>query len=211
MLDDREYGDMDECVQQAIDEGLIYTDDIYALAQHYGSIDDSELIESFYDDLYYDILNGLEEPEDDDDSTLDWDDEEPEETDESLKEAKGSNGEKIAKLFAKALKGECGPFGGEDPELNGNKLTLTSQGPDETWIFNDDGSVDMAEDEEEFVSHANLDDYGCEDEEELRDYYKEISHFDTIRDLLNSGLGWFNYIDEDILKKVDDILGVYSK
>ena len=56
--------DADDAVSEAIDEGLIYTDDIFALAQHYGSIDDSTLLESYYEDLYSDIYNGLDLDED---------------------------------------------------------------------------------------------------------------------------------------------------
>ena len=52
--------EVDDAVWQAIDEGLIYTKDIFDLAEHYGSIEDSDLIESFYDDLYNDIMNGLD-------------------------------------------------------------------------------------------------------------------------------------------------------
>lgn len=52
--------DASDAVSEAIDAGLIYTDDIFALAQHYGSIDDSALIESYYDDLYNDIYSNLD-------------------------------------------------------------------------------------------------------------------------------------------------------
>lgn len=44
--------DKDEAIQHAIDDGLIYSDDIFALARYFGGIDDSELIESFYESLY---------------------------------------------------------------------------------------------------------------------------------------------------------------
>lgn len=134
---------------------------------------------------------------------LPWQKQETE--DIKVEDAQGK-GEKIAKVIAKALKGECGPFGGEDPKLQGNKLTLHSQGPDESWIFNDDGSVDSAESEEEFVAYANPDDYGCESEEELREWFKEIEHFNTVDDLFNSGLSWFMYIDDDVLDEIHEIL-----
>lgn len=126
---------------------------------------------------------------------------------ESLTE-KLSKGEQIAQVMAKAFKGHCGPFGGEDPYLDGNKLTLHSQGPNESWIFNDDGSVDSDETVDEFVATANLDDYGCETEDELRDYFEEMSHFDSVRDLFNSGLSWFMDVPNEnaILNKIDNIL-----
>lgn len=44
--------DKDEAIQQAIDDGLIYSDDIFALARYFGGIDDSTLIDSFYESLY---------------------------------------------------------------------------------------------------------------------------------------------------------------
>ena len=123
-------------------------------------------------------------------------------------EHEASKGERIAEVVAKAFKGECGPFGGEDPYLDDNQLTLHSQVADEPWIFNDDGSVDSGLTEDEFVEYADLDDYGCETEEELRDYFKSIEHFDTVKDLFNSGLSWFMYIenDDEILKEIDEIL-----
>ena len=60
--------DIDDIVWETIDEGLIYSRDIWNLAEHYGVIDDGELIERFYDDLYSDIEKELksysgEEPE----------------------------------------------------------------------------------------------------------------------------------------------------
>ena len=50
----------DDAVRDAIDNGLIYTDDVYTFARHYGSISDSELIESFYDDLYNDVYSRVQ-------------------------------------------------------------------------------------------------------------------------------------------------------
>ena len=80
MYDDGGYGDIEDCVRQAIDDGLIYSDDILALAQHYGTMpDDSELVEGFYEELFTDVYNGIEEKDEDE-----YDD--FEETDESLKE-----------------------------------------------------------------------------------------------------------------------------
>ena len=126
----------------------------------------------------------------------------------SLKEKVLNKGEKIAQIIAKAFKGECGPFGGENPYLDGNKVTFHSQGPNESWIFNDDGSVDFDETEDEFVEVSNLDDYGCDSEEELRDYFNEIKHFDSVKDLFNSGLSWFIEVpnEEELLRKINNVL-----
>ena len=48
-----------EAIHSAIDEGLIYTKDIYDLLEHYGTIEDGQIIESYYDELYSDIAKGL--------------------------------------------------------------------------------------------------------------------------------------------------------
>lgn len=47
--------DVDEAIFDSIDNGLIYNKDIYALLEHYGSIDAGTIIESFLDDLYSDV------------------------------------------------------------------------------------------------------------------------------------------------------------
>ena len=127
---------------------------------------------------------------------------------EVLKEESNDKGNRIAKLIARAYKGMVGPFGGEDPYLDGNKVTFHSQGPSESWIFNDDGSVDSAETIEDLLSIAKPEDYGCESEEELRDYFESISHFDSVRDLFDSGLSWFMEVphEEELLRKIDNIL-----
>lgn len=72
--------DIDEAVRNAIDEGLIYTKDIYSLLEHYGTIEDSTMIESYYDDLYSDVYNKVtnkdeasDDEEDDDDHFSDDD------------------------------------------------------------------------------------------------------------------------------------------
>ena len=77
MINDGGYGDVSDCISQAIDDGLIYSDDIIELAKHYGVLDDGELISSYYDDLFDDVYALVEEPSDDE--------EEP--TDESLTES----------------------------------------------------------------------------------------------------------------------------
>ena len=53
--------DKDEAVKGAIEEGLIYTRDIIDLGEHYGVINDSELIDKYYEYLYEDIYNKLAE------------------------------------------------------------------------------------------------------------------------------------------------------
>ena len=58
--DDYNTKDIDDIVWETIDEGLIYSRDIWSLAEHYGVIDDGELIGRFYDNLYSDIKEELE-------------------------------------------------------------------------------------------------------------------------------------------------------
>ena len=127
----------------------------------------------------------------------------------SIEESSNGKGEEIAQLIAKAYKGRVGPFGGENPYLDGNEVTLYSQGGHETFRFNEDGSVDNLTDFEKIISdESRWDDYGLESEEEAREYFKEISHFDSVRDLFDSGLSWFMEVpnEEELLKKIDKIL-----
>ena len=69
--------DIDDAVFNAIDEGLIYTKDIYSLVEHYGSIDSSTMIESFYDDLYSDVYSAVKDyiPEEEEEDPYEGDDE----------------------------------------------------------------------------------------------------------------------------------------
>lgn len=53
--------DDEGAIEQAIDDGLIYYSDIIDLAEHYGVIDYADLVTKFYDDLYADLSNKLEE------------------------------------------------------------------------------------------------------------------------------------------------------
>ena len=81
LIDDGD--DVDEAVQRAIDDGLIYTKSIRTLAEHYDVLpSDSELIGLFYEQLYEDIYNEVsdywEEVHEEDD----------EEVEESLKRVK---------------------------------------------------------------------------------------------------------------------------
>ena len=83
MYIDGNYGSMEDCVTQALDDGLIYSVDIWDLAEHYGVIDDSELIDRFYKALWNDVYNEVYS------NHLAEDEEEEEEEDEveeSLKE-----------------------------------------------------------------------------------------------------------------------------
>ena len=52
--------DSAEAVTQAIDEGLIYTKDIYDLLEHYNTIDNNTIIQSYYEDLFNDVLTKVD-------------------------------------------------------------------------------------------------------------------------------------------------------
>ena len=54
-------GDREDAIEKAIDEGLLYYDDILVLAQMYNVIDYSELQDKFYDMLIEDIGRGLDQ------------------------------------------------------------------------------------------------------------------------------------------------------
>ena len=53
--------DSAEAVTQAIDEGLIYTKDIYDLLEHYNTIDNNTIIQSYYEDLFNDVLTKVDD------------------------------------------------------------------------------------------------------------------------------------------------------
>lgn len=69
LLNDGGYGDKEDCVRQAIDDGLIYTRDIWDLAEHYGVVEDSELINRYYEDLFNDVYSKVEDVEDEEEET----------------------------------------------------------------------------------------------------------------------------------------------
>ena len=76
-LEDRAKGyiddgyEVEEAINQAIDDGLIYTKDIIDLAEHYGVIDTSELFNNFYEYLFNDMHADLIEYESDEEDEED--------------------------------------------------------------------------------------------------------------------------------------------
>lgn len=122
---------------------------------------------------------------------------------------KETKGERIVKLLSKAFKGSCGDFGGKDPYVDGDEITLYSQIDRETYRFNDDGSVDNLTDFSDIIDNESAwDDYGIESEDEAREYFESISHFDSVEDLFNSGLSWFMDVpnSEKLLREINNIL-----
>lgn len=58
--------DKQEAIERAIDDGLIYTQDIIDLGEYYGVIDERQLLSDMYDNLYSDMMDELEDvPEED--------------------------------------------------------------------------------------------------------------------------------------------------
>lgn len=74
---DSGYDDIEEAVERAIDDGLIYTQDVIDLADHYGVIDEDELRNKMYDDVFSDVYEAVKDYRSDED--------EDEEVDESKK------------------------------------------------------------------------------------------------------------------------------
>ncbi|MCI6330137.1 MAG: hypothetical protein MR775_04870 [Erysipelotrichaceae bacterium] len=108
-----------------------------------------------------------------------------------------SLGEKLAKAVAKAFKGQCGPFGGENPTKYGNKVSLYSQAGVTWYIFNDDGSVDV-EPDDETISLAE------EDGEEI------TTHYNSADELFNGEDGWFYDAPSSLEKQFREILKTRS-
>lgn len=76
--------DVDDAVTDILNNQLIYSKDILTLAQHYGVLDDSELLDKYYEDLYNDLYNAASDYYDE----VHADTEDEEEFEESLKRVK---------------------------------------------------------------------------------------------------------------------------
>ncbi len=105
-----------------------------------------------------------------------------------------NNGEILALLVAKGFEGECGPFGGWDPEVCGNEMILESQCPATGYKFNDDGSVDVFYPNEDDTKEFLIYDCGYL-EEDAQDIIDEPKHYDSVLDLLDDDedgwmMGW---------------------
>ena len=133
---------------------------------------------------------------------------------ESLKEKVLSKGEQIARLVAKGMGGQSGPFGGNDPDLEGNELTLKSQGYPCTYRFNDDGSVDDISFEgmdEDDITDLFMREYSIDDEE-ARDYAQNlITHYTSFEDLCSGYDSWFVYFEEENPKLYKQICKLGNK
>lgn len=120
-----------------------------------------------------------------------------------------SKGEIIAALVALGFKEYCGPFGEDDPILDGNEVVLYSQMPECGYKFNDDGSVDCFYPNEDSMFSALVDDCGYT-EEEAREEVDNPTHYKSIIDLFESVDGWFIEFQYDHPKIIDAIKAVLA-
>ena len=140
-------------------------------------------------------------PDEDEEDTFLWE--------SKLEEEKNNNkGAKIASIIASALnkQGGHGPMGNEEIVADENTITLVSQAGSETYKFNNDGSVDNLSIDD--MIKTMLED-GDIEEDEIEDVREEYSHFNSIKDLLESNLTWFMRLrlpEKLIIKKVEEIL-----
>ena len=118
-----------------------------------------------------------------------------EDLEEDLLDDKGNQ---IAKIVASLFKGECGPFGGEDPKINGNTMILWSQAtPGDKYIFNDDGSIDA----ENYY-------WGIDEDEDGISHH----HYPSFEELAISDDGWFYDLgDRDLELVFDQIKEVFGE
>jgi len=112
-----------------------------------------------------------------------------------------SKGEILALLIAKAFEGSVGPFGGEDPELNGSTIGLYSQMGTTYYTFGDEGTVDIDFDQSAI---KNLKYEGV-------DVFEDIErHWDNLLDFLQSDDGWFMEFKYDHPKIFEAIKAVLA-
>ena len=112
-----------------------------------------------------------------------------------------NKGEIIAGLIALAFNGDCGPFGGEDPYLDGNQVGLHSQMGTTYYTFSDEGGVDIDFDESAI---NNLKYEGV-------DAYQDLElHYNSFLDFLYQDDGWFGSFIFDHPKTVEAIKAVLA-
>lgn len=68
--------DIDDAVSDAIDSGMIYTDDQMAVADHFGTLDVGRAFEDAYEDFYSEVYHEVEVQAPDDEEDEDEEDEE---------------------------------------------------------------------------------------------------------------------------------------
>lgn len=68
--------DIDDAVSDAIDTGMIYTDDQMAVADHFGTLDVGRAFEDAYEDFYNEVYQEVEAQAPDDEEGEDEEDEE---------------------------------------------------------------------------------------------------------------------------------------
>lgn len=112
-----------------------------------------------------------------------------------------SKGGIIAALVALAFEGDVGPFGGENPYLDGNQVGLYSQMGTTYYTFSDEGGVDIDFDK------AAIDNLAYEG---IDCYEDIILHWDNIIDFLKSDDGWFMEFEYEHPKTIEAIKAVLA-
>ena len=113
-----------------------------------------------------------------------------------------TKGEIIAGLVALGFKGECGPFGGEDPYLDEEQVGLHSQMGTTYYTFSDEGSVDIDFDESA-INNLKYEGVNAYEDIEL--------HWDNILDFLKADDGWFmefTYNHPKIVEAIKAVLAI---
>lgn len=120
-----------------------------------------------------------------------------------------NKGELITKEVAKLFKGECGPFGGEDPFYSENQLTLHSQSTPEVYEFSDDGKVTLLYNVDNISELAREAGMSKAEATEYLDEFEDMDIFELLEG--KTDLSWFMYLDENknykkVIQNIQDIL-----
>ena len=172
--------DISEAVMQAIDDGLIYNDDILELAGAYGVIDYGELVDKFIDELAYDMGTQLE-------SILERDNDG--ELKESIKDRGNKRVKRINEAFYRGNKSIKFVYHGEwsDPDLIYDGYTF-NYWEIENALWEDfldrveDGDIDVSFDRE--YAENNSDDKTVNDAFNL---YVQENGVDYLNDVIHGG------------------------
>ena len=171
--------DISEAVMQAIDDGLIYNDDILELADAYGVIDYGELVDKFVDELAYDMGTRLELilAEEDD------------EFEESIKDRVNERKGRVNEAFYRGNKRIKFAYNGDyaDPDLIYNGYTFNYWDIEnalwEDFLYGvEDDDIDVSFDREFAENHPN--DNAVEDAFNL---YVQEHGVDYLNDVIYGG------------------------
>lgn len=171
--------DISEAVMQAIDDGLIYNEDILEIADAYGVIDYGELVDRFVDELAYDMGTQLE-------SILA---EDGDEFEESIKGRVNERKGRVNEAFYRGNKRIKFVYNGDyaDPDLIYNGYTFNYYDIEEAlwedFLYGvEDGDIDVSFDRE--YAENNSDDKAVNDAFNL---YVQENGVDYLNDVIYGG------------------------